>query len=695
MVWSSLPGPGHIFVLNTDVRNLACDGWLCPVGSSMDVEEYWRIRIGEVPLRPDGWGVSELCVRCDPKSATERAEARSYEHPQPYLAYAMGIDSGNELEVLEATLNSFLTMAHKDLQAREAAGVPSRFGRALPLLALPIFGAGFAANDALKGNDNGGVIILQMLRQLHAFTSTHHVDIALCTVDEAAFGAAQTARRFLFGDEVPELVISRWSRLWRLKPPREAADPEQYFDEVERLAERFSDGQVSLFLGAGVSINAGLPSWTQLLDLLAVELDMQPRERAALAQLNPLEAASILGARAGGERELKRRCARILATAKRHSLQHALLAGLPFKGVVTTNYDELFELAVRGAGADMVTLPAGIGSVRDRWCLKLHGTCSLPESIVLTRRDYSVFAKEQAASESLLQALLMTQHVYAAAPAAPAHRSPQPNRARCCSHSCLHRLRSVFVGFSMRDENWCRIVETVRSSLELGARPPADAAEALDVADNAEKASSALGTMLPLERDALFDSLWEGSHEGSERPVLHITSMGELIGEAMAPSEDEARGRDHALRGGRDGAHSAESGLPTRWSHVAQLARQLEIFLDHVASAVESRHCRILLNSKYKQVLLSPRSRALAEALECFLDQMPPHAKEAGAFQPLLQMLLWMGLRTESARSLFDNPTLEGPYRRRLGKLLDHKLARDAESRRRRSLRASPLVYMQ
>ena len=45
----------------------------------------------------------------------------------------------------------------------------------------------------------------------------------------------------------------------------------------------------------------------------------------------------------------------------------------------------------------MVTLPAGIGSVRDRWCLKLHGTCSLPESIVLTRRDYSVFAKEQAA----------------------------------------------------------------------------------------------------------------------------------------------------------------------------------------------------------------------------------------------------------------------------------------------------------
>ena len=38
--------------------------------------------------------------------------------------------------------------------------------------------------------------------------------------------------------------------------------------------------------------------------------------------------------------------------AKRHSPQHALLAGLPFKGCVTSNFDELFELAVRGAGVD-------------------------------------------------------------------------------------------------------------------------------------------------------------------------------------------------------------------------------------------------------------------------------------------------------------------------------------------------------
>jgi NAD-dependent SIR2 family protein deacetylase len=121
---------------------------------------------------------------------------------------------------------------------------------------------------------------------------------------------------------------------------------------VDRLARLLLNGQTSLFLGAGVSIDAGLPSWSQLIELLAAELAISPPDRASLASLNPLEAASLLAARAGGDAALKRLCARIVGMAKRHSPQHALLAGLPFKGCVTRNFDELFELAVRGAGVD-------------------------------------------------------------------------------------------------------------------------------------------------------------------------------------------------------------------------------------------------------------------------------------------------------------------------------------------------------
>ena len=121
-----------------------------------------------------------------------------------------------------------------------------------------------------------------------------------------------------------------------------------------------------------MSINAGLPSWAQLIELLAAELGISSDEITSLGRLNPLEAASLCAARAGSEGALKRLCARIIGSAKRHSAQHALLAGLPFKGCVTTNFDELFELAVRGAGAEMAVLPTDVGRVTDRWCRKPH-----------------------------------------------------------------------------------------------------------------------------------------------------------------------------------------------------------------------------------------------------------------------------------------------------------------------------------
>ena len=72
-------------------------------------------------------------------------------------------------------------------------------------------------------------------------TSAHSIDIALCSVDEAAFHAALHARRKLLGEEKPDYRITRYSRLWRLRAPPTAADPERYQEEVERLAERFSD----------------------------------------------------------------------------------------------------------------------------------------------------------------------------------------------------------------------------------------------------------------------------------------------------------------------------------------------------------------------------------------------------------------------------------------------------------------------
>ena len=61
---------------------------------------------------------------------------------------------------------------------------------------------------------------------------------------------------------------------------------------------------------------------------------------------------------------------------KHHSLLHALLANLPVKQVVTTNYDTLFELASEVSEIDSLSvLPHAPRAGAERWLLKarIHG----------------------------------------------------------------------------------------------------------------------------------------------------------------------------------------------------------------------------------------------------------------------------------------------------------------------------------
>ena len=90
---------------------------------------------------------------------------------------------------------------------------------------------------------------------------------------------------------------------------------------------------------------------------------------------------------------------------------------------------------------------------------------------------------------------------------------------------------------------------------------------------------------------------------------------------------------------------------------------------------MESRQCRILLNEKYRNIL-SPRSIALNDALLAFVESLPDEAKRAGPFGPVLEMLLKLGLRTETLRRLLDNDEIEGPYRKQIRQVI----RRDRES---------------
>src|SRR5207244_1581616 len=110
--------------------------------------------------------------------------------------------------------------------------------------------------------------------------------------------------------------------------------------------------------------------------------------------------------------------------------------------------DRLAELATRGelalfVGAG-VSAGAGIplwGEMLDRlrpeadaWVLKMHGSVSHPEDIVLTREHQLAYEERHAALAGIVQTLLLTRHM-------------------------------LFVGFSLSDDTFHRIADDVRRVL--------------------------------------------------------------------------------------------------------------------------------------------------------------------------------------------------------------------------------------
>jgi hypothetical protein len=331
-------------------------------------------------------------------------------------------DPSGPVEQFVEPAREFLATAHAGL------GPQPRNRRALPLLALPVIGAGYAGGAELAGE-----IVRQLLPLLYEFVGKHPADVALVMKDPAQYAAAQAVRTDLMGD-----------RAWRELDDR-------LRDHVDVLARRALGGELVLFMGAGVSQAAGLPSWGGLLEKLA------GRELVAdehFANLGPLDQARLIKRRLPPGRDLGQVVAEHVRS-HHYSLAHGLLAALPVREVVTTNYDTLFEAASQAIGRPAAVLPYDAADSSQRWLLKLHGCISKPGDIVLTREDYLRYDVGRAALAGLVQGLLITRHM-------------------------------LFVGFSLGDDNFHRIADEVRRAVQ---REP-------------------FGTSLSVSRNPLLRELW-------------------------------------------------------------------------------------------------------------------------------------------------------------------------------------------
>lgn len=184
--------------------------------------------------------------------------------------------------------------------------------------------------------------------------------------------------------------------------PPDLPVPEPPRDLVQRIHRR----EVVLFAGAGASMDAKLPSWREMMDDLIERLESFGDVSAAdLAELRRLVATGELFIAANfcrgemGEKNFADYLKERLSDAHRSSRTHRILAEIPFRGAVTTNFDPFLERSRLDQRVELV-LPDRLetgGSVavddllRDDDLFpvfKLHGSYTDVDSIILTAREF-------------------------------------------------------------------------------------------------------------------------------------------------------------------------------------------------------------------------------------------------------------------------------------------------------------------
>ena len=415
MVKSTSPSPsgaGHLFVVHGRIEGVLHDVAIVPTASDFHVRGYWKPILGEDTKRwrPPEW--------------PGRGYAKAGGRDDVWFVNVGGRHGAGVQILIERVVAALREIATTGL-------TPSR-NRVKPLVAVPVLGI---AGGGL-GRERGDVV-RRLLTALADAASELDLDVAIVTPDASVYGAAQHLRR-----QTPK---------WPL--------PANQVESAQQIGSAARRGDLALFMGAGVSIPAGLPTWNQLLTQLADGHSIDVG--GGFGSLNALDQAQYLHSKVP---QLGDAVARIVSKAQVPALGHGLLAALRCPEAVTTNYDRLYEGAIemqRGEGNVATVMPWEHPSAGKPWVLKMHGDVQRPKTIVLTRQQFVRYDAETRPAGALLQTLLMTRHV-------------------------------LFVGASLNDDN------VVRLAYEVDRFRQTNGLEGV------------VGTLLDVDNDPVRQELWSG-----------------------------------------------------------------------------------------------------------------------------------------------------------------------------------------
>jgi hypothetical protein len=219
-------------------------------------------------------------------------------------------------------------------------------------------------------------------------------------------------------------MVGRMAATWLSR-----AQDEQYIEAL-REALGQEEAHVLIFLGAGLSYGVGrftgrrnfefaggrpdphrFPAWAQLIERMkgiAVGTTSETLRQESIARFfadnDPLDCAQLFRSLVGEDNYVEFLTSQFETRPDDADLltpSHEALVLLPAKTIFTTNYDELIELSFERWNGPLVVsstleeFQRNQVAYPEHHLVKLHGTISEPDSIVLTRDDYARSRQER------------------------------------------------------------------------------------------------------------------------------------------------------------------------------------------------------------------------------------------------------------------------------------------------------------
>jgi hypothetical protein len=174
----------------------------------------------------------------------------------------------------------------------------------------------------------------------------------------------------------------------------------------EELVASIAGGNAALFVGAGLSVGAGLPGWRQLIAPLADRIGLPENQRGDL-----LKVAHFYETQRGRQALISYIREQTESHGTAPTENHRRLARLRIRAWLTTNFDDLLEQTLRDIGERFTQVVRDhdlpYASADRLTLIKLHGDAAQPETIVITRQDYNTYARRFPRVKEKLSGLLV------------------------------------------------------------------------------------------------------------------------------------------------------------------------------------------------------------------------------------------------------------------------------------------------